>query len=235
MKFFSLIKHYLTGTYNLLLAVLFLLFVFRPFESSPIYPIFWKFLLIGAILVAIYNDHHKKGVKIAATLFAVPSVAFTWLFLSTNVRIFEVFTIFFTSLFLLICTCSMIYDVLLRARVTIETLKGVICAYFLIAFLFAYLFVLIEFHEPGSFKINGETATHLQVFPYFAKMLYFSFVTLLTIGYGDIVAVKELGQSAGVIEGIIGQFYVAILVTRIVSVYCLESQRELLRGIQKEP
>ena len=64
-------------------------------------------------------------------------------------------------------------------------------------------------------------------------MLYFSFITLLTIGYGDIVAIKDVGQTATVIEGIIGQFYVAILVARLVAVYSFYSDKRLIRAIEK--
>jgi hypothetical protein len=56
-------------------------------------------------------------------------------------------------------------------------------------------------------------------------MLYFSFVTLLTIGFGDIVAVKDPSQTACVLEGLIGQFYIAILVSKIVAIYALRSKR----------
>ena len=49
--------------------------------------------------------------------------------------------------------------------------------------------------------------------------MYFSFVTLLTIGYGDITALKDLAQTCSILEGIAGQFYIAILVSRLVAVY----------------
>jgi hypothetical protein len=60
-------------------------------------------------------------------------------------------------------------------------------------------------------------------------MLYFSFVTLLTIGYGDIIPVNDIAQTAVVFEGMIGQFYVAILVARLVSLYSLSDQLRILQ------
>ncbi len=65
-------------------------------------------------------------------------------------------------------------------------------------------------------------------------MLYFSFVTLLTIGYGDITAVKDTAQTAVIMEGIIGQFYIAILVARIVSIYSFFSDKKLIRTFEKD-
>jgi hypothetical protein len=113
-------------------------------------------------------------------------------------------------------------------------LRGVICAYFLVAFLFAYTYTLVEYFLPGSFLIQTVIATNLPLVHLFSELLYFSFVTLLTIGYGDIVAIREIGQTVVVIEGMVGQFYIAILVARIVSVYSFYSDKRLLRKIEED-
>ncbi len=63
--------------------------------------------------------------------------------------------------------------------------------------------------------------------------MYFSFVTLLTIGYGDITPLQAISQTFVILEGIIGQFYIAILVARIVSVYSLMQDKELLAKVFK--
>lgn len=225
MRAIQRFKQYVLAPYNSLLIILLLLFVFRPFFTAVFYPAIWKFFLTLGLLLAIFDIHHRKWVKIIATILAIPAIIFSWLFLILHTSFFEVLTISFTTAFLLICTCSIIYDVVLRARVTLETLKGVISAYFLFAFLFGYMYTLIELIVPGSFSIDGMTHPDLSILDYFSKMFYFSFVTLLTIGYGDIVAVKELSQTAVVIEGVIGQFYVAILVARIVAVYSFYSHK----------
>jgi voltage-gated potassium channel len=56
-------------------------------------------------------------------------------------------------------------------------------------------------------------------------MVYFSFITLIAIGYGDITPTGDVGQMFSVMEGLIGQFYLAILVARIVSVFALRASR----------
>lgn len=228
------IHQYLTGTYNVLLTFLLLLFVFRPYKTADIYPGIWKILLTFALLLAVFDCHHRKPIKIIASIFAVPALAFSWLLLFYPTKYIEFGLSFFTAIFLFVCTASIIYDVLLRARVTVETLKGVVCAYFLIAFLFAYLYTVIEFFVPGTFIIDGRVVTEIPMVRLYSELLYFSFVTLLTIGYGDIIAIRELGQTVSVIEGIIGQFYIAILVARIVSVYSFYSDKRLIHEIEKD-
>ncbi|HEY4255275.1 MAG TPA: potassium channel family protein, partial [Chlamydiales bacterium] len=103
-----------------------------------------------------------------------------------------------------------------------------------IAFLFAYVYYLIEFLVPETFHLANSSLSVFSYALYISQMLYFSFVTLLTIGYGDIVAAKGAGQTAAVLEGIIGQFYVAILVARLVSVYTFYGDKKILREFEEK-
>lgn len=234
MTLFRKAKEYLTGKYTVLLSFLLLLFIFRPYKTATIYPGIWKAVLTFALLLAIFDVHHRKFVKISASILAAPALIFSWILLFHPTKYVQFGISFFTALFLFICTSSIIYDVLLRARVTIETLRGVICAYFLVAFLFTYIYLVIEYFIPGSFMIDGIVVSELPSVRLYSDLLYFSFVTLLTIGYGDIIAIREVGQTIAVLEGIVGQFYIAILVARIVSVYSFYSDKRLVKEIEKD-
>ena len=186
------------------------------------------------LILAIFNCEHTKWVKAIISFLAIPSLILTWLDLFSDQSIIVISFAFFTILFIFVCTTSILYDVLLKAKVTLETLRGVICAYFLVAFMFSYIYFLIEYIEPASFNINGKI---IPIFPYpyyLAQMLYLSFITLLTIGFGDIVPVKDMGQTAVVLEGIIGQFYIAILVSRLVGIYSFNSNKRLLERLEKD-
>lgn len=231
---FKKILNAFSGNYTVLLIFLFILFITRPYAYGEVYTEIWKTFLTLALIVAIFNCVHQRIAKTIIFLLAFPVVILSWFNIFYQTPTHYIVAAIFTTIYMVICTGSIICDVLLKARVTMETLRGVICAYFLVAFIFAYFYVFIEFIRPGSFTIEG-SAISLFVHPhYFSDMLYFSFVTLLTIGYGDIVAVHEIGQSVVVVEGIIGQFYIAILVARIVSVYSLISDKRLLQAFEKK-
>jgi voltage-gated potassium channel Kch len=193
----------------------------------------WKLLLAGTILSSIFNCHHRPIIKWIASCLAVPSVVLSWVNFVHPSEILFAGNAICTVLFMFVSVGSILYDVVLRAHVTLETLRGVICAYFMVAFAFAYVYYLIESIFPGTFQFaQGEIP--LASFTYYiSEMLYFSFVTLLTIGYGDIVAIKDVGQTATVLEGVIGQFYVAILVARLVSVYSFYSDKRLIRALEQ--
>jgi voltage-gated potassium channel len=96
------------------------------------------------------------------------------------------------------------------------------------------LYYHIEYIVPGSFHLLERDTSFVTYSRDLAQMMYFSFVTLLTIGFGDITPLKDVAQTAVVIEGIIGQFYVAILVARIVSVYAFFSDKKLVDKIEKD-
>lgn len=214
LKFFK-------GNYNILLICLFVLFIFRPYDRIGPYLGIWKLFLTGTILAAIFGCKHSKTVKTIEFCLAVPTVLLCWwdLWLHQN---WALITMSFLSIFFsFLCTISIIYDVLTKVRVSSETLKGVIAAYFLAAIGFAYLFWFIEWCMPGTFVISNPISVFSYA-EYLSEMLYFSFTTILTIGFGDVYAVFDIGQTAVIVEGIFGQFYMAILVARLVSSYTFQ-------------
>ncbi|MES2199916.1 MAG: potassium channel family protein [Chlamydiota bacterium] len=222
-----LILNFLRTYYNSLLICLTLLIIFRPYNDSITYLAIWKVLLTGTLLAATFNCSRSHKMQIAQTALAIPTITFCWIDIFFPHPIIFVITTVFNIVFISLATTTIIQHVLLKTKVTLETLKGVICAYFLVAIAFAYVFWIIEYFEPNSFFISPEHKAFYYYTQYLSEMLYFSFITLLTIGYGDIVAVKNVGQTAVMLEGLIGQFYVVILVARLVATYSFREQTKL--------
>ncbi len=234
----SAFRRFNSGYYNYLLIFLIIIFAFRPYEKGIVYLAVWKSFFTITLLTAIFNCKHHRKVKIATIALAIPTLLFSWLELFYAFEICFIFNVLFTIGFLWVCTTSILYDVILNAKVTIETLRGVVCAYFMIAFLFAYAYYLVEYLLPGSFQLLFRDVSFVTFSRNLSQMMYFSFVTLLTIGFGDITPLGDASQTLVVVEGIIGQFYIAILVARIVSVYSFYADKKLLasaiRSINKK-
>ena len=212
-------KNIFSGYYYFLLICLILLFIFKPFVNNIIYISAWKLLFSVMVLSSIFNVDHNPFVRIVAYILVLPTILFCFLDLIYPCPLFFILNVLSTTIFLFACTSSILFDVVLRAKVTLETLRGVICAYFMIAFAFGYTFYLVEYLVPGSFRMIGAALSPYDYAHYLSQLFYFSFITLLTIGFGDITPLRSLSQTLTVIEGIIGQFYIAILVARLVSVY----------------
>lgn len=208
-----------SGYFSQLLLFLILLFISRPYDREGIYVAIWELFFVLLFLSAIFNCNHSKTVKILAPIFAFPALISQWISLFYHSQTFTIVYLICTIIFILLITTSIVKSVVINARVKMETLRGVICAYFMIAFGFAfiYLFLSVIFQNSFYFSlVDFEQTNHVH---YLSEMMYFSFVTLLCIGYGDITAVKDIAKTFVILEGIIGQFYIAILVARLVAVY----------------
>lgn len=217
--------------FNLLLIFLILLFLFRPYNRSAVYIAIWQFCFTGVFLSSILNCRHHKTTKVIATFLAAPALLCNWFAHFYSITAFELAHTFLTFAFICVCAGSIISRVILNARVTLETLRGVVCVYFMIAFAFAYLYMMIEYWVPGSFYflegiIDLPSKSILNYNHVMSESIFFSFVTLLTIGYGNIHAISDVAQTASILEGMLGQFYIAILVSRIISVYSFYSHKE---------
>jgi hypothetical protein len=104
-----------------------------------------------------------------------------------------------------------VLDRVLRHReVTIQTLFGAVCAYFLLGLLYSAIYSALD--AFGSTPIFG-AAEPSSVYS------YFSFVTLTTVGYGDFTAVTDLGRRVAAIEAVTGQVFLATTLARLVSLF----------------
>jgi voltage-gated potassium channel len=122
-------------------------------------------------------------------------------------------------LFVAFVTVSELRSVLKQREVTGETICMAVSVYLLLGFCWAFLYAIIFQRHPESFAgVVTATPGHPMAFQHFFPVIgYFSLTTLSTIGFGDITPLTLQARYAAVAEGITGQFYMAILVARLVS------------------
>jgi voltage-gated potassium channel len=122
--------------------------------------------------------------------------------------------------------------VLRDEKVTGDKIYGAICVYLFIGLIWGLLFSLLEGLQPGSF--SGQTPTP-RIEPDPSVLIYYSFITLSTVGYGDIVPISPPARSFAYLEGIIGQFYLAVLVARLVGLHIAYAGAQSERGGVRVP
>ncbi len=119
-----------------------------------------------------------------------------------------------------------------HTRVTIQTVLGIACVYMLIGMFFAFVFAAIGQIQGGDFFEQVKDATY-------ADYLYFSYVTELTIGYGDLVPASQLGKSLAVFDALFGQLFLVTVLGRVVSLWGRDvgtrSERRMARQAGKAP
>ena len=111
--------------------------------------------------------------------------------------------------------------------VTGNTIRGAIIIYLMIGALFSSIYILIEIISPGSFLITNIAGMPVEVTLREISRIfgYFSFVTLTTLGYGDIVPIRDLSRTITWLEAFIGQVYLAVIIARLVGMYIAQSNK----------
>jgi hypothetical protein len=97
-----------------------------------------------------------------------------------------------------------------RAIVDVQTILGAICIYVLVGMLWAFVYQAMTAFGSSQFFVQNSAPTS-------ADELYFSFVTLTTVGYGDLTPATSLGRSFAVLEALLGQIYLVTIVSVLVS------------------
>lgn len=113
----------------------------------------------------------------------------------------------------LVIICTGAHAVFGPGRVTYHRIVGAILLYLTIGLVFVALYTLVGAYSPRAF--SGLTVAERISLP--SDLVYFSFLTLTTVGYGDILPIDPFGRSLGNIEAILGQLYPATLLARLVS------------------
>lgn len=102
-------------------------------------------------------------------------------------------------------------------EVTIDLIMAAACAYILLGMAWGYAYYFLEIFHPDSFNIAENPVDDLWDF------YYYSFVTLTTVGYGDILALTRSARGLSILEAIIGQLYLAIMISRLVGLHASQS------------
>ena len=122
-------------------------------------------------------------------------------------------------------TAHWMYNFILRARrISDEHIAAATAVYVLLGLFFATAYTMLERLAPGSFTINlppdADEATR------WVQFVYFSFMTLTTVGYGDILPASPLARILSAAQGVAGVMYLAVLVSRLVGLHMAHSLRD---------
>jgi hypothetical protein len=125
-------------------------------------------------------------------------------------------------LLLALLASGILVHVFRRERLTLDGVFATIATYLLLALLFSQVYMLVLTADPDAFRLpeTAGSSRHLQI-----DMLYFSFVTLATVGYGDILPASDTARMLAMLEAVTGQFYVAVIVAVFVGMLTAQRRR----------
>lgn len=116
---------------------------------------------------------------------------------------------------------SILRYVVFSRRVTREVIFAAIVSYLLIAIIWAFAYGTLELIQPGSFNVANADAVGKDGF----SLFYFSFVTITTLGYGDITPLTAKAASMAMVEAVVGQIYLVVLVAWLVGMHVSRKSR----------
>jgi hypothetical protein len=203
---------------SFLALLLVMIFVLPPLLSTGksrnlIMDVVFSMLLISGVLAM----SERKFVRLVVTPIAILTIAIhfaSWLIPVPRTSVEIASLVSLLLLFLVV-----LGQAFRSGPVNLHRIQGAIGAYLLLGVIWADAYFIVELFHPGSFSgaIDAESGAR--------GWLYFSFVTLTTVGYGDVLPLHPLAQSLAILEAVTGPLYLAILLGRLVSLAVTPANR----------
>ncbi len=223
-RWWNALAERLPGNFTILLCLLLAVILIPPFlETEQGARLIITLLLSGVVLQTLNLFAQSRNQFLVVLALAIPSLVGRWAVIFTQNRALLIFFSLAWILFLGLAVILILRLVLTARRVTYDSISGAICGYLLFGLMCSFIFALIEIFYPGSFGAGG-AAANFYVGPKHIRQeifqfIYFSLVTLASLGYGDIIPLSPPARAVAAIEGIAGQFYIAVLIARLVSLH----------------
>jgi len=198
--------------------------------SRSVYQVFGLLELFFAVgvLTCLFAAAAQRRYLMFAVILAVPSLfSFASVFgLSLFheetpdwlvwIRLITITSLFSFSAILIIS------DVLRADRINIDKICAVVSVYLMLGVIWALFYAMAELYSPGAIELPSwpeHTMIATAGFEHFSALTYFSFVTLTTLGYGEIVPLTPVTRMLAWLEAVVGQLYVAVLIAKIVALH----------------
>jgi hypothetical protein len=189
------------------------LLVFGPIlEQFVAIRILIDVFLTAIILSMLYVVTYKKRLVQIGRLLAMVMLLSLWLKYFFNYEVFAATSMMIGALFTVIVTAHTLAFIIKSETVTREVIYAAMLVYLLVAQIWALVYTFLDLIDPASFSLpQGQSD--------FLLFEYYSFVTLTTLGYGDITPLTKVAKSFSVLEAVIGQLYLVVVVAWFVGMH----------------
>jgi hypothetical protein len=206
----------------LLASLIVLIFVYPTVAGRPIANIFLGTLFAITPLAGVYAVSINRRTTVVATILGAPAIMaiIGHFFFDTELITDQVFLVLIV-IYYSFTTVQIIRHIFTKRKVDADTIISAVSAYLMIGLSFAVTFMLV--HLSTQVALVESTSDQLVQWE---DIFYFSFVTLTTLGYGDITPVTPVARSLAMLEAVCGVMYMSILIARLVSEYQSSRNRE---------
>lgn len=214
----------------LLGSLLLVVFVLYPFSDRGkfggiLVQAFFSLILIAGVGVVA----KRRAVLWITILLAVATAAIGWVRLYKPGGPLAVIGMVLWIVFFATLAGVILIRVFGEGEINVHRIQGAIAVYLLLGVIWSGCYRLVADLDPGAFNLPGGIVGEDGLM---SKLVYFSFVTLTTVGYGDVTAVDPAARSLALLEALTGQLFPAILIARLVSMEV--ARRDTKEGSTKE-
>ena len=214
---------------SLLIFIMALLILGPLLEEFVQLRILMDVLWTAVFVSAIYTVSQKKHHIFIAILLALPMLGALWSGHFMEHYALQVVGYLCGAAFILFTIVQMLIFIYDQKEVTRDLIVGAAVVYLLMAIMWTFIFSVVETLHPGSFNFPEDVALKP-----IGQFLYYSFVTLTTLGYGDITPATRLARSLSTIEAVIGQLYLVVQVAWLVGLHVSQSMLKKSRQDDEE-
>jgi voltage-gated potassium channel len=198
-------------SYGLVLGLILVVFVFTSVAPNSPWADSTLVLLQSLTLVtALWTSGVAKAdsrISISLVAFATASALALLIF---GGDFFKAVVLILAGLLTLATILTVALGIVDQGEANVKAVTGAVCVYVLIGLLFVFIYGAIATISSGDFFAQGTDGTR-------SLRLYFSFVTLATLGYGDYTPAHELGRTLAIVEALFGQLYLVTVIALLVS------------------
>ncbi len=193
----------------LLCMLLFLIFVIPIFPQNWLKTLFRiaNSMIFFTCILAL-NKYREKILPVAALAFVI-----MWVSELLNMFVLKILSNSVVILFFIIIVARLLIQIASSKKVDAVLILESISGYLLIGVLFSFLFALVIIKMPASVAFPGTND------PTMADIIYFTFVTMTTLGYGDVLPALPLGRSLAILVSVTGQIYLTVIIAMLVGKY----------------
>jgi hypothetical protein len=191
-----------------------------------------KYLLHGfgslVLVSGVMAIAHKQRLAFVAAAVVCISIVSRWLTDAFPSPGMSIWSETWSLATILLLTGVVLAHTFKSGAINFHRIQGSVAVYLLLGIAWSHAYFLVSQAHPGAFNMPA-VSTDVDEMPQF---VYYSFVTLTTVGYGDITPVHPFARSLATLEALVGQLYPAILIARLVS---MEIQGRMERQSPKAP
>jgi hypothetical protein len=214
-----------TSLSAILVFLVLIIFLIYPFYHIPLFKFIIKILFLFVLVSGCARVLKKRwlgwgiGLLIAAYILVNGGEVLTE---GESLSFWNCIVNFFCCGLLALIIAVQVFK---EGRVTANHIQGAVAIYLLLGLMWGLLYQAVALHDPAAF-VRPASSVPMSVDTLKKELLYYSFTTLTTVGYGDITPVHPGARMLAVLEAIVGQLFPAILITWLVSMQILHRRTE---------